>query len=167
MRRIFAAAALVVVAATTLPAQRADSVLVGARVRVQLLTPPFGGPAPRVEGRFVASDRRSLRLSVPPNAEVRSIERNAIGKLERYEGRRSEGKAFARGAARGAIAGGAVGGVLVAAAFLDARKGCSDCFIDERAIAGVGAVALTAAGALIGGAIGTAFRDRWTAVRAY
>ena len=142
-------------------AQRADSLLVGARVRVHRHSAP-----PRVvSGVLLGADSTGLTLAAANGAPPRTVAAAEVARLERHAGRRSAGAAFGRGAGRGALVGLALSAVLMGAALVEERRNpCHDCFINGPMAAGIVAVPLTAGSTLLGGVIGLGRRDRWTRV---
>lgn len=168
--RTFAAAA--VVALTTIApypvhAQSADTLAIGARLRIQLrAVPPAPTPA-RITGVLSRADSTTLWLATTDGAPLRTVGRIDIVRLEQYAGRRSAGASFGKGAAYGALAGVGLSGALVIAAAIDERRHpCGGCMISGPVAAVIVAVPLTAASTLVGGLVGLGFgrRDRWTRV---
>ena len=118
-----------------LQAQRADSLVVGADVRVERQT---GEPAV-VTGRFRSRDTSSFvlaELAAPDN--LRSIPMRNIRSVFLLESTRSSGNAFGRGAGIGALVGLGVSAILVGAAVItDAQNTCRDCWITATPVAAV------------------------------
>jgi hypothetical protein len=141
-------------------AQRADSLPVGARVRVHRQ----GVPQRVVSGLLLRSDSTGLTLAAANSAPPWSIAATEVVRLERHAGRRSAAGAFGRGAGRGALVGLALSAVLLGAVLVEEQRNPSDSFISAPVAAGIVAVPLTAGSILIGGVIGLGRRDRWTRV---
>lgn len=148
-------------AACDVAAQRADSLPIGARVRVHRHDAP-----PRiVSGVLLGVDSTGLTLAAAHGAPPRTVAAADVARLERHAGRRPTAAAFGRGAARGALVGLALSAVLLGAALVDEQRNpCGDCFINAPVAAGIVAVPLTAGSTLIGGVIGLGRRDRWVRV---
>jgi hypothetical protein len=147
--------------ATSLPAQRADSLRVGVQVRVDRWQPTRevyrGTYQSRDSLSFVIARQDDLLESV-------SIPVRDIGAVEMLVGRRSAGDGFKQGAGRGALVGiGASAVLMTLAVVADARED-GDVFISAKAVAGVFSVLLTGVTTLIGGAIGAAHTDTWVQV---
>ncbi len=161
MRPVCLALFVCVVLSTPLHAQRADSLRVGAQVRVDRWQPTRefyrGTYQSRDSLNFVINSRDDLleRVSIP----IRDI-----GAVEMLVGQRTAGAGFRRGAGRGALVGiGASAVLMTLAVVADARED-GDVFISATAVAGVLSVLLTGATTLIGGAIGAAHQDTWAKV---
>ena len=162
--RTFVASSFAIVALAlphALGAQQAESLPIGARVRVHPLTPPL---VP-VTGVLVRADSAGLVIAGRDDARLRSIPVREVSRLERHVFTRPKGSAFVRGAGRGALVGLALSAVLVGAAVVeDRRNSCHDCFVNARLAAAVVAVPLTAVSSLVGGAVGLSTRERWARV---
>lgn len=154
---------LVLSAALALPlhAQRADSLTVGAQVRVDRWQPT------REYYRGTYQKRDSLTFVIASRDDVLetiAIPTRDIGRVEMLVGTRTTGEAIKRGAGRGALVG--IGGsaiVMTLAVIADARDD-GDSFIPAKVVAGAFAVVFTAATTLIGAAIGSAHRETWVEV---
>lgn len=146
--------------ATPVRAQRADSLPVGARVRVHRRSPP-----PTVVGILVRADGTSLTLAIPETGTEQVVPRREVARLERHVGRLAEGDAFRRGAQRGAFVGALVGGVATYTALLvERRRPCQDCMINAPMAVGAISVVFLGLSTLVGGAAGAAHPDRWEPV---
>lgn len=152
--------------ARPLGAQHRDSlaVAVGARIRVVMVpsTPPPGW----MIGRFAGTDDVSLRMSLPPDEGVFPIPWSEIASLEVSRSQRTGGEAFMRGVAYGAAIFGAISLVGIgAAAVYDMSGKCGDCILPLTAFAVPAGAMVTLGGSLVGGLVGSGFRDRWERVR--
>ena len=163
-RRILTSAFVVgaVVCALPLVAQRADSLTVGAKIRVQRAAPVWT----MVRGTYVTRDSVSFVLDEGDSSGVRTnIPMIEVKSVEMSVRQRTSGEAFKRGAGRGALVGIGAGAILMTLATIaDAREANSDSFISARAVAGVFSVLLTGVTTLVGGGIGLAARDQWREV---
>ncbi len=163
-----AVVALTITVAHPAHAQSADTLAIGARLRIQLRAePPAKAPA-RFTGVLARADSSTLWLATADGAPLQTVGRTDIARLERYAGRRSAGASFGRGAAYGALVGvGLSGAFLIAATIDEHRNPCGDCMISGPIVAAVIAVPFTAASTLVGGLVGLGFGrgDRWKRVR--
>jgi len=142
-------------------AQQADQLSVGARVRVHRLN----GQPRIVTGVLVRADSVGVTIAAPDDSSPQLITAADVARLEQHVGTRSPGAALGRGAGRGALAGLALSAVLMGAALVtEQRDPCRDCMITSPVAAGIVAVPLTAASALIGGLVGIGTRERWARV---
>jgi hypothetical protein len=161
-RRIVTSAFVVgaVVCALPLVAQRADSLTVGAKIRVQRAAPVWT----MVRGTYVTRDSVSFVLDESDGSGVRTnIPMIEVKSVEMSVRQRTSGEAFKRGAGRGALVGIGVGAILMTLATIsDARD--NDSYIPARAVASVFSVLLTGVTTLVGGGIGLAARDQWREV---
>jgi hypothetical protein len=154
--------ALGIISATpvAVAAQRADSLPIGARVRATLVDPP----AAVLKGTLVRFDRDSLAIAEAGTRPPRVVALNTVLRLDTSNGSRPPGEAFGRGATRGVLVGLAVSAVAMGAAVIDNRRNpCNDCMITGPVVAGVFGIAFTSVATLVGGALGRADREQWTA----
>jgi hypothetical protein len=161
MRRVRLALLPCAILAAPLHAQHADSLRVGAQVRVDRWQPARefyrGTYQSRDSGVFVITSQDDLleRVSIP----IRDI-----GAVEMLVGQRTVGEGLRRGARKGALIGiGASAVLMTLAAISDARED-ADVFISGKAVAGVLSVLLTGVTTLVGSAIGAAHQDIWAKV---
>ncbi len=163
-----AVVALTIIAPHPVRAQRADSLPIGARFRIQLrAAPPDPAPA-RFTGVLTHADSTTLWLAATDGAPLRTVGRIDIVRLEQYAGRRSAGASFGRGAGYGALVGVGLSGALVIAAAIDERRHpCGDCMLSGPVTAVIIGVPFTAASTLVGGLVGLGFgrSERWTRVK--
>ena len=152
-------------------AQRADSLIQGARVRVQ-----FEGPARgwvrSMEGTVVRADGDTLLLRSAAQALAQGIPWSRVRRVEAYAGTRPAGTAFGRGALRGAAVGAAVGvgGILAERLYATTRQctygattgQCRPLSLNVQAMI---VTSTTFWGTVIGGFVGLSHRERWTQVR--
>jgi hypothetical protein len=164
MRRIrhFVLFAALVLPAAVLLAQRADSLTVGATIRVTRNGPAWNA----LHGEFVSRDSAgAVLIRDGADGVLLSIARSEIRQLDFAGVRRSGGQAFGRGAAWGALTGlGIAAGVIAFAAIHEADHPCIDCWLGETAGAAIVSVPVVVLSPLIGGLVGLAFRERWTKV---
>mgnify|MGYP002778289109 CR=1 FL=1 len=146
-----------------LPAQRADSLTVGARVRVEL----HDGSPPWVIGQWErpsADGQLVIRTGDAPGA-LRTIPRERVRSLERSVERVSHGEGSRRGLVRGFLIG---GGIAAAATMLvgaiELRSGPSDYRGLATGVTAVAGAALTVTTTALGAFVGGQARDRWEAV---
>jgi hypothetical protein len=149
--------AAAIASAAPASAQRADSLPIGARVRVHFRHPP---PA-AYDGVLVALDSFSLTLTTPDgSSQIAPLDE--IARLEQYVGRLSRGMAFRRGARTGALIGLGTSAFLLVVAAMNPCEG--ECLMAPTAAAAVVAVPVTALTTAIGGMIGSRHRDLWIAL---
>jgi hypothetical protein len=148
-------------------AQRADSLIQGARVRVQFDGPSRGWRR-SMEGTVVRTDVDTLVLQSAAQSLAQGIPWSRVRRVETYAGTRSAGAAFGRGARRGAVVGGAIGvGAIVAERVYERTRQCT-VHCRRPFLVSFGAVVVTSTtfwGAVIGGGVGLSHREQWTRVR--
>lgn len=150
-------AAAATISASPVSAQRADSLRIGARVRVQ----PIHRPPPQVAGEVVAVDSVGLTLK-DSHGSPQFVPFDEINRLERYDGKISAFAGFRRGARRGLLIG------LGASAFMAlvslVTPGCQgDCVpSSETAEVVLLSASVTAVSTTLGGIIGSQYRSVWT-----
>ena len=138
--------------ATSVAAQRADSLPIGARVRVQFRHPP---PA-SYDGTLVAVDSLSLTLTAS-NGMPQVAPFDEITRLEQYVGPISGGMGFSRGARTGMWVGIGTTAFLVVYGFM-----CGEaCLVRTPEGAAAVGIPLTGFTTLIGGIIGSQRRELW------
>jgi hypothetical protein len=161
MRRfaLFAAIALQI---TDLSAQRVDSLMAGATIRITRSGPAWNA----LRGEFISRDSAgAVLIRDGADGVLLSIARSEIRQVDIAGVSRSGGQAFGRGAAWGALTGlGIAAGLIAFAAVHEADYPCIDCWIGETAGAAIVSVPVVVLSPLIGGLVGLAFRERWTKV---
>ena len=153
-------------------AQRADSLVQGARVRVQF-DGPTRGWVRSMEGTVVRPDADTLLLRSAAQSVAQGIPWARVRRVEAHAGTRSAGEAFGRGARRGAVVGAAIGvGAIVAERVYERTRPCSGGATRGHCRrpfpVGFGAVVVTSTtfwGTVFGGFIGLSQRERWSRVR--
>ena len=148
-------------------AQRADSLIQGARVRVQFDGPSRGWMR-SMEGTVVRPDADTLLLRSAAQALAAGIPWSRVRRVETYARTRSAGEAFGRGARRGAVVGAAIGvGAIVAERVYERTRECT-VHCRRPFLVGFGAAVVTSTtfwGTVIGGVAGLSHREQWTRVR--
>ncbi|HTK52254.1 MAG TPA: hypothetical protein VL308_10230 [Gemmatimonadaceae bacterium] len=158
--RLALVVATVMISATTALAQRADSLRIGARVRVQ----PIHRPPPQVAGEVVAVDSVGLTLK-DSHGSPQFVPLDEINRLERYDGRISSFAGLRRGARRGLMIGLGASAVIWAIAVINTNPSCGgDCLLSPKEEAAVLTVGLTAVSTTLGGIIGSQYRAVWTSL---
>lgn len=151
------AVAASIASAAPATAQRADSLRIGARVRIQ----PFHRPPPQVAGVVAAVDSVGLTLT-DSHGSPQFVPHDEIVRLERYDGHISSFTGFRRGARRGLMIGLGASAFLTLVALITPT--CqSDCAsISETAEVVLLSASVTAATTTLGGIIGSQYLSVWT-----
>ena len=159
---------LALAAAAMLPAlvsaQRADSLVVGAQLRVDRLQPE----RKYIRGTYTSHDSVKLVIAALDGArDLIELPLRDIGAVELLTAVRPSDKAFVEGAKRGALVGLGIGAILVTlGALADSRTpgNCGDCFVTGTSLAVGASFLIIPLSALIGGASGSASRETWVEV---
>lgn len=136
-------------------AQRADSLRIGARVRVQ----PLHRPPPQVAGVVAAVDSVNLTLN-DSHGSPQIVPLDEILRLERYDGQLGSYEGLRRGARRGFLIGLGTTTVLLVVSLIVPCQGECDMSAPQFAVLLGGTV--TAATTVLGGIIGSQYRAVWT-----
>ena len=159
-RRVIACLALAlsaaVMSAVPASAQRADSLRIGAQVRVQ----PLLRPPPQVAGTVVAVDSVHLTLK-DSHGSPQIVPLDEIVRLERYDGQISSFAGFRRGARRGFMIGLGTSAFIWAIAFI-VPECQGECVMSAKEEAALITVPLIAVTTTVGGIIGSQYRAVWT-----
>lgn len=156
-----------VIAALSLPtlaapavAQRADSLVAGARIRVT--TRPT---SERIVGTLATLDSSGLALRRSARDSAFFVSLDAVRAVELSTRQRSDGEAFRRGALPGFLIGAAVGFVATGLAYRQDQRCDLDCFMSVTPIIGVLSLGFTGVTTLLGGLMGmSSDRDVWEPV---
>lgn len=151
-------------AAAQTAAERTPAVEEGARVR---FLPGLTVSRSRwIEGTVVSASADSLTLLRAGGREHVSVHRGEIYSLQVSAGHRSTGPSLARSVGLGALVGATAGTALGVAAY-EADRGQGLLIMRRRDVAAIGAVALGAVGAAVGGLVGWQNRgEQWADVPA-
>lgn len=151
--------ALLLGAAAPLPAQEADSLVAGVRLRVQTRS------AQLLDGAYVRSDDGGLTL-VGRSGTPGTLRWQDVRRVDRHVGRRTRTEAFHRGARPVATVMASLTMVATAVAiYSDVRNPCDGCFVNATTMTVAIGTVWTGIGSLTGGLIGLSQRDRWERVR--
>jgi hypothetical protein len=145
-----------------LPAQRVDSLTIGAQVRVGQLTLDRRS----VTGRFRSRDSLSFVISTSDSAAaLTSIPMRDISGVEVMVGLRTPGQAFRRGARTGALLGLGLSAVLMTVSVVtDVRNfNCGECLSGTR-LAAVVSAAVIVTSTVAGGVSARRETERWQQV---
>lgn len=148
--------ALGLVATDPLAAQRLDSLVSGARVRVTRQA-----PARSVVGTVLHADSVELVVAPKRGGSTLTMRISEVQRVEVSLGSRPRAAAFRHGAGVGFLVGAGVGAVATSLAIRSDRRSKCDCMISGTAVVGVLSVAFTGVTTLLGGALGVAGRERW------
>lgn len=159
---------LVLAAAAVIPhvlsAQRVDSLVVGAQLRVDRLQPERKS----IRGTYTSLDSVKLVIAALDGArDLIELPLRDIGTVELLTAVRPSDQAFLEGAKRGALIGLGIGAVLVTlGALADSRTpgNCGDCFISGTGLAVGASLLIIPISTLIGGASGAAGREKWVEI---
>lgn len=146
-------------AAAPLPAQTADSLVAGVRLRVQTRS------ALTLDGAYVGSDDGGLTL-VGRSGVPGTVRWPEVRRVDRHVGRRTRSEAFHRGARPVATV--MISLTMAATAiaiYSDARNPCDGCFVNATTMTVAIGTVWTGIGSLAGGLVGLSQRDRWERVR--
>jgi hypothetical protein len=147
--------------APRLSAQRADSLRVGADIRVDRWQPTRQW----YRGTYHSRDSLNFVLASPEDPrDLIAIPLRDLGGVEMLVGRRTAGAAFRRGAGRGALVGLAASAVMMTVGLISDQQEQDDVFIPATAVAGALSVLTTGVTTLVGGLIGVANRNQWQTV---
>lgn len=146
------------------PAQRVDSLVVGAQVRVDRLQPE----RKFIRGTYTSHDSITLVVAAIDGArDLIALPLRDVGKVEVLTSVMASDQAFWRGAKRGALVGLGIGAVLVTLAALAEAKSpgnCGECYLSGTQLAFGASLLIIPISTLIGGASGAAGRETWVEV---